>query len=330
MSLFSLAFHSLRGVWFLFPLVLCACSFDASQRWRSAPKPAVEVTLEYRAKPGDRVQLTFVRDLSDTLTTEYKLQRGDEMRLTVQDREDLSCVSSIAPDGRLYLPYLEGLQAEGLSLEDLRKSAEEKYQPMVKSARVTLIPIRFSAQVDAMLQGLTAPGRPGSVYEATISMDGKAVFPHLGYVQLVGLTPQEISRVIKDGYRARLPGVETLVGISGGASKFLTVLGEMRKPGSFPVEGTVSLTTALGLAEGWLPSSHLSDIVVIRRIQNKLVISKQDLNADLLSASEIQIGGGDLVFVPRSAITDINVFVDQYLRKNVPIPVGVSIPFPGL
>lgn len=322
--------RSRRAAFLLLPL-LCACSFDASQRWRSAPRPSLSVKMEYRARPGDKVTVTFLRRLRDTsAAAAYRLQRGDEVRLSVQDREDLAGVSAVAPDGNLYLPYLEPLPAEGRTLADLRQAVEEKYQPMVKSARVTLVPVRFAAQVEALLQGLSAPGRPGSAYQASISLDGSAAFPHLGRLPMAGNTSREAAALLQARYLEALPGVEVVAELESGASRLLTVLGEMRRPGAFPVEGPVSLTTALGLAEGWLPSARLRDIVLVQRSGDEVVIGKYDLQDDLLTAAQLQVAGGDLVFVPRTAITDLNLFVDQYLRRNLPVPVGLTVPFPGL
>lgn len=317
------------GLPVLLPVLLAACSFDATQRLRSAPKPALEVTLEYRTRPGDRIRINFLRLVAGADTAAYRLQRGDEVKLSVQDRDDLSCISAVAPDGNLYLPYMDALPAEGRTLADLRRTAEERYQPVVRSARVTLVPVRFAAQVDALLEGLSQPGRIGAVFEAPVALDGRAAFPHLGFLPVAGKTPEEVTRLLRENYASRLPGIEVVVGLEGGSSRLLTVLGEMRRPGAFPVEGSVSLTTALGLGEGWLQSARLTDIVLVRRIATKVVISKHDIRDDLLTAAEIQVAGGDLVFVPRTAITDLNVFVDQYLRRNIPIPIGVTVPFPG-
>ena len=96
------------------------------------------------------------------------------------------------------------------------------------------------------------------------------------------------------------------------------------------VDGPVSLTQALGLAEGWLPSAHLDDIILVQKRAGKVTISKYDLDKDLMVATQLQLIGGDLVFVPRSAISDLNLFVDQYLRRNLPVAVGLSIPIPLL
>ncbi len=308
-----------------FVLAFAGCSFDAKYRGMSLRAPAQDVRLEYRCQPGDRVTLAFMRGLRDTLPGDYRLQAGDELQLSVQDREDLGRVSTVAPDGKIYFPYLEPLAAQGKTVKELEELAEKKYQPMVRNARVTVVPVRFAGKLDAVQQALSGPGKAGSDYATSIGVDGKALFPQVGYVAAAGLTPQDLNDTLREAYRKVLPGVEITANISPGSSRFVTLLGELRKPGSFPVDGTVSLTAALGLAEGWLPSAHLGDIILVQRREKQVVISKLDLGTDLLTATQLQLIGGDLVFVPRNAITDLNVFVDQYLRKNMPFNVGVSV-----
>lgn len=306
--------------------LLCAgCSFDAKYRHQSLKAAATEVRLEYRARPGDRIQVSFMRSLRDSFPQDYRLQQGDEVQVTVQDREDLSRISAVAPDGKIYFPYLEPLPASGKTLAELQGSAEEKYAPMVRSARVTLVPVRFAGKIDAVLQGLASPGRNGPEYATTVALDGNAVFPQIGFLKAAGLSLQQLNAALGEAYRAMLPGVEVTVNLAPGSSRLLTLLGEVRHPGSFPLEGSVSLATALGLAEGWLPSAHLENIILVQRRDGQLTISKYDLRNDLMVASDIQLIGGDVVFVPRNAITDLNVFVDQYLRRNLPFSVGVSV-----
>lgn len=309
-----------------FALAFAGCSFDAKYREMSLRAPAANVKLEYRCQPGDRVTVGFMRGLRDTVAGGYRLQAGDELQVSVQDREDLGRVSTIAPDGNVYFPYLEPLGAEGKTVKELEALAEKKYQPMVRNARVTVVPIHFAGKLDAVLQGLAGPGKTGSEYATTIGMDGKALFPQAGYVAAAGLTPQELNDTLREAYRKALPGVEIIANVSPGSSRLVTLLGELRKPGSFPVDGTVSLTAALGLAEGWLPSARLGDIILVQRRESQVIISKLDLGKDLMTATQLQLIGGDLVFVPRNAITDLNLFVDQYLRKNLPFSVGLSVP----
>ena len=314
----------------LLPIFAClfaaaGCSFDAKQRHQTMRIASTEVRLEYRAQPGDRIQVSFMRSLRDSFPQDYRLQMGDEVQVNVQDREDLGRLAAVAPDGKIYFPYLEPLPASGKTLTELQRIAEEKYLPMVRSARVTLVPVRFAGKIDAVLQGLTGPGRNAPEYTTNISLDGNAVFPQIGFLRSQGLSLQQLNAALREAYRPILPGVEITANLTPGSSRLLTLLGELRRPGSFPIEGSVSLATALGLAEGWMPSAHLQDIVLVQKRDGQIAISKFDLGKDLMVASQIQLVGGDVVFVPRSAITDLNVFVDQYLRRNLPFSVGVSV-----
>jgi polysaccharide export outer membrane protein len=181
-----------------------------------------------------------------------------------------------------------------------------------------------------MLQGLASPGKPGSNYETVIGVDGRAVFPQLGFLKVAGLTPEELNGLLQVQYRDAMPGIAVTANLTGGTSRLLTLLGELRRPGSFDISGPVSLTAALGLAEGWLPSAHLQDIILVQKRGGHVTISKYNLESDLMVATQLQLTGGDLVFVPRSAISDLNVFVDQYLRRNLPFAVGLSVPIPLL
>jgi protein involved in polysaccharide export with SLBB domain len=307
---------------------LTACSFDAKFRRQSLEAPTKEVKLEYRSLPGDKILLTFMHNLDDSVTEEYRLQQGDGIQISVQDRDDINRVSSIAPDGNIYFPYLEPIPAAGKTLKQLGQLTEEKYQPLVKSARVSLAPVNFSGKTESLLQALSSPGRPGSNYETVIGMDGSAVFPQLGFLKIVGFTPEELNTFLQGKYRKIMPGIEVTANLTGGTSRLVTLLGELRRPGSFDISGPISLTAALGLAEGWLPSAHVQDIILVQKRAGQVSISKYDLEKDLMVATQIQLTGGDLVFVPRSAITDLNIFIDQYIRRNMPFAVGINAPLP--
>jgi polysaccharide export outer membrane protein len=44
-------------------------------------------------------------------------------------------------------------------------------------------------------------------------------------------------------------------------------------------------------------------------------------------SQDITLAPYDIVFVPKSPVANVNQFVDQYIRKNVPIPFGLSYGF---
>jgi hypothetical protein len=43
----------------------------------------------------------------------------------------------------------------------------------------------------------------------------------------------------------------------------------------------------------------------------------------------VRLEPGDILFVPRKGIANVNLFVEQYIRNNIPIPIvlGYNIGF---
>jgi len=66
--------------------------------------------------------------------------------------------------------------------------------------------------------------------------------------------------------------------------------------------------------------------LVVQQRNGQFFVNSYDLKKDMVLATQIRLSGGDMVFVPRSAIADVNVFIDQFIRRNIPINIGVGIP----
>jgi polysaccharide biosynthesis/export protein len=43
------------------------------------------------------------------------------------------------------------------------------------------------------------------------------------------------------------------------------------------------------------------------------------------TSQDVYLRSNDIVYVPKSAIANVNTWIDQYIRKNIPIPLGVSV-----
>jgi polysaccharide biosynthesis/export protein len=42
------------------------------------------------------------------------------------------------------------------------------------------------------------------------------------------------------------------------------------------------------------------------------------------TTQDIKLNPSDIVFVPKSTISNINTWVDLYIRKNIPLPIGLG------
>lgn len=93
-----------------------------------------------------------------------------------------------------------------------------------------------------------------------VNEEGAVVFPLLGRRQVTGTTPDSLQRQLLADYREYLenPSVEVTV------LRRVSILGEVRSPGLYPVDPTVSLSEALAMAGGVTPRADTDDIRLIR------------------------------------------------------------------
>ena len=104
--------------------------------------------------------------------------------------------------------------------------------------------------------------------------------------------------------------------------------GEVAKPGMQAMLEEMTLLQSISGAGGFKETARLNEILIIRRSKDnkpgvmtvdlKTVMDGTDLSPD------ITLRANDIVYVPRSSISNVNVWVDQYIRKNIPIPIGVG------
>lgn len=93
-----------------------------------------------------------------------------------------------------------------------------------------------------------------------VDEDGAVVFPLLGRRSVTRMTPDSLQGSLVADYREYLdnPSVEVTV------LRRISILGEVRSPGLYPVDPTVSLSEALAMAGGVTPRADTDDIRLIR------------------------------------------------------------------
>jgi polysaccharide export outer membrane protein len=70
---------------------------------------------------------------------EYQLAREDVVEVSVWKEPELSRTVPIRPDGKITLPLIGDMQAEGLTAAQLESDVQKKLAPLVRDPRVTVI-----------------------------------------------------------------------------------------------------------------------------------------------------------------------------------------------
>ncbi len=161
-----------------------------------------------------------------------------------------------------------------------------------------------------------------------VGPDGRGVFPLVSGVSVAGHTPEVVSQILTDAYGSilRNPQVEALVATYGASQVY--VGGEVRTPGVHPLRGRINVAQAIVAAGGFQDTAKSGKVAVLRRrvADNRLLVRYVDVKALLRGqpGDDFQILPGDLVFVPRSNIAEVNLFVRQYLNGVLPFNFGFS------
>ena len=153
-------------------------------------------------------------------------------------------------------------------------------------------------------------GSPDLGIETRIAEGGTMTFPLLGDVQVGGLTTQQAEKRIaglleKGGY---LKKAQVNLLITTLASQQVSVLGQVNRPGRYPVDGPRKVLDVLALAGGIGPDG--GDLVTLVRSRQGVTMRETIDVVEMVRKGEPgrdhDVAGGDIIFVeraPRAYIT---------------------------
>ncbi len=141
---------------------------------------------------------------------------------------------------------------------------------------------------------------PGlSLEDARVTAAGMVRMPLIGDVSVAGLSASEASDVIAGRLGDRyLVSPQVTVFVKKAVGRRITVDGEVREPGLFPLEGRLTLSQAVAMAKGPTRLASMGQVVVVRQEQGQRKAAMFDL-ADIRKgkAADPEILPGDTVIV---------------------------------
>ena len=132
-----------------------------------------------------------------------------------------------------------------------------------------------------------------------VDNDGSIEYPRLGRIQVEGLTKNEVARIIKEKLDTILKSPSVIV-------RFLnyrvTVLGEVKSPGSFNVPTErVTIFEALGLAGDVTEFGNKRTVKIKRENNGQVAIQSIDLTVkDIFTSPYYHLQQNDVVFVEQT------------------------------
>ena len=157
----------------------------------------------------------------------------------------------------------------------------------------------------------------------TIRPDGKISLQLVDEIEVLGLTPSELDKILTEKYSKILYKADVAVIVKQFTSQKVYVGGEVNLPGLIPYSGKLTSLQAIFQAGGFKNTAKLKNIVILRNQgTEEPLFMTINLKEDLMKHTQnndILLKPYDVVFVPKTSIAKINQFVDQYIRQLIPV-----------
>ena len=184
----------------------------------------------------------------------------------------------------------------------------------------TSAPYRFYPGDQVEVSVLSAPELSRTV---TIAPDGRIDLPLINPVLAADLTTDELRNALLAAYATDLRMPEVEVAATGFGSNQIYVAGEVQRAGVYEFRGPIDPLQAIALAGGFLNTARRQEVVIISRAPGGprevtiVDLRNPEIRAGLARAPTLR--RFDVIYVPRSRISNWNLWVQQFVRDALPI-----------
>jgi polysaccharide biosynthesis/export protein PslD len=156
--------------------------------------------------------------------------------------------------------------------------------------------------------------------------DGSVTVPMVGDVRAAGMTAQDLAHVIEQRTSDRLRSPVVSVVVEQLAQLKVYVGGEVRTPGFVAYTPGLTALQAIMDRGGFTQTARIDSVVRVSAVENAYQGSRLDFSKPLSNGGPVttQLSAGDVLYVPRTFIGDVDTFVELYVRNVLPVSPHVG------
>jgi polysaccharide export outer membrane protein len=136
--------------------------------------------------------------------------------------------------------------------------------------------------------------------EVLVRPDGKISLPILNDVPAAGMTPEQLATTIAKAATKFVRDPSATVIVKAVNSRKVYVIGEVAKPGPFPLGSEMNVLQAIGEAGGFLETAKKGDVVIVRNengTERRYKFNYNDVVRGKNVAQNIRLLPGDTILV---------------------------------
>jgi polysaccharide export outer membrane protein len=271
--------------------------------------------------------LEALRSFEPADDEEYRLGKGDEITVDFAGRPDLSAKLVVGPDGRITLPLAGDLMMDGLTRTEAAKAIDTGLSSYYANLSSQVTVTKYTANkvlllgavekpgvltfdgtptlLEALTRGglETGPNKSSQIPERCAIYRGRDEVVWVQLKQLIdsgnGLADLRLRR-------------DDVIYVPNGAERFVSVLGEVQKPGAVPLTSTTTLASVLADAGGFTNKAGFKPHIQIVDPANgtsRLISFSDVLNPS--KSLEITLRAGEIIYVPQTGFNKATYVIER-------------------
>jgi polysaccharide export outer membrane protein len=288
------------------------------------PQPQANYQSDPQLKPNP---LEALRSFEPAADEEYRLGRGDEIGVDFAGRPELAAKLVIGPDGRISLPLAGEVMLAGKTRAEAAQALQAALAGYYSNLAVQVSVTKYTANRILLLGAVDKPGvltfdGTPTLLEA-LTRGGMDTGPnktaqipercaiYRGQEQVVWVELKELLESGNTMADMRLRR-DDVVFVPSMAERFVSVLGEVQKPGPVQLSNTSTLASVLASAGGFTGKAgnkpHIQ--IVDPAAGTSRVLSFNDV-LNPAKTLEITLKPGEIVFVPQSGFYKATYVIER-------------------
>ena len=158
--------------------------------------------------------------------------------------------------------------------------------------------------------------------------DGKISLQLVGELNAADLTPAQLTDELTRAYAVELNDPKITVIVRSFNSQRVYVDGEVNRPGLINLVIPTTALQSISQAGGLKDTARIDEIILIRRSADNTFTSTMLNLAKALDGTDMKqnivLVSQDIIYVPKSHIANLDMWVDQYIRQLIPIPFSIT------
>jgi len=181
---------------------------------------------------------------------------------------------------------------------------------------------RYLLRPSDILQ-ITFPITPEFDQSVTVQPDGFVSLRSLGDIHIAGKSLPEVTEMLHKSYGEFLHDPIINIELKDFEKPYFTAGGEFGRPGKYELRGDTTVAEAVAIAGGFTDKAKHSEVLLFHQVTGgwqeakKIDVKQMLANGNL--AEDIHIRPGDLIYVPKNALSKIRQFIPN-------MGMGMTIP----